>query len=205
MKHAAICMKCAVMTVFGLLLFMICTPQAFAQYKASGGLDHVEIGVFGELFRINQSDTNLAGVGARVSFNVLPLLQFEAEAAYDFNQVFTETDPTGAFIQRTNMRAIHGLFGPKLETNRGPVRFFITAKGGAINFRFDPRPAGFRTFASPVDYLRANNVDAVFYPGGGAEAFFGPIGLRLDVGDEIYFNNGAYNNLRITFGPSIRF
>ena len=131
MKHAVIYVKCAAMAVLGLLIFAICTPQAFAQYKASGGLDHVEIGVFGELFRINQTDTNLAGVGARLSFNVLPLLQFEAESAYDFNQIFTETDPTGAFIQRTNMRAIHGLFGPKLETNRGPVRLFLTAKGGS--------------------------------------------------------------------------
>jgi hypothetical protein len=67
-------MKRAVIMVLGLLIFAICTPQAFAQYKSSGGLDHVEIGVFGELFRINQSDTNLAGVGARLSVNVLPLL-----------------------------------------------------------------------------------------------------------------------------------
>ena len=134
MKYAVIYAKCAVMAVLGLLIFAICTPQAFAQYKAAGGLDHVEIGVFGELFRISQTDTNLAGVGARLSFNVLPLLQIEAETAYDFNQIFTETDPTGAFIQRTNLRAIHGLFGPKLETNRGPVRLFLTAKGGAVGF-----------------------------------------------------------------------
>ena len=133
-------MKCAVMVVLGLLVSVICTPQAFAQYKPSGGLDHVEIGVFGELFRISQSDTNLAGVGARLSVNVLPLLQFEAEAAYDFNQVFTETDPSGVFIQRTNLRAIHGLFGPKLETNKGPVRLFLTAKGGAVSILIRDRP-----------------------------------------------------------------
>jgi hypothetical protein len=186
MKHAAIYMKCAVMAIFGLLMFTICTPQAFAQYKASGGLDHVEI-------------------GARVSFNVLPLLQFEAEAAYDFNQVFTETDPTGAFIQRTNMRAIHGLFGPKLETNRGPVRFFLTAKGGAVGFHLDPGPATIGEFFSNVGSIRSQDVSGVFYPGGGAEAFLGPIGFRLDVGDEIYFNDRAHHNLRVTFGPTIRF
>jgi hypothetical protein len=61
------------------------------------------------------------------------------------------------------------------------------------------------TFFSTVSNLRANNVDAVFYPGGGAEAFWGPFGLRLDAGDEIYFNNGARNNLRVAFGPTIRF
>ncbi len=43
------------------------------------------------------------------------------------------------------------------------------------------------------------------YPGGGIEGHIGPIGLRLDVGDEIYFNNGTHNNLRASFGPYIRF
>ena len=32
------------------------------------------------------------------------------------------------------------------------------------------------------------------------EAFFGPIGLRLDMGDEVYFNNGGHNNLRLRLG-----
>jgi hypothetical protein len=204
-KPAVVCIKRAVVVVLGLLIFAICTPQAFAQYKASGGLDHVEIGVFGELFRINQTDTNLAGVGARLSVNVLPLLQFEAETAYDFNQVFTETDPTGAFIQRTNMRAIHGLFGPKLQTNKGPVRLFLTAKGGAVGFHLDQGPATIGQFFSNVSSIRSQNVSGVFYPGGDAEAFLGPIGFRLDVGDEIYFNDSAHHNLRVTFGPTIRF
>jgi hypothetical protein len=31
------------------------------------------------------------------------------------------------------------------------------------------------------------------------------VGLRFEMGDEIYFNNGGHNNLRITFGPIIRF
>jgi hypothetical protein len=37
------------------------------------------------------------------------------------------------------------------------------------------------------------------------EGFVGPVGLRLEVGDDIYFDNGARNNLRVTFGPTIRF
>jgi hypothetical protein len=39
----------------------------------------------------------------------------------------------------------------------------------------------------------------------GLEAFGGPIGIRLEVGDEVYFLNGARNNLRVTFGPQFRF
>jgi hypothetical protein len=37
------------------------------------------------------------------------------------------------------------------------------------------------------------------------EGHLGPIGLRLDVGDEIYFNSGAHHNLSMAFGPYIRF
>jgi hypothetical protein len=36
-------------------------------------------------------------------------------------------------------------------------------------------------------------------------AYIGFLGLRADIGDEISFANGAHNNLRVTFGPYIRF
>jgi hypothetical protein len=48
-------------------------------------------------------------------------------------------------------------------------------------------------------------VNAALYPGGGAEASLGPVGLRFELGDEIYFNNGAHNSLRITFGQTLKF
>jgi hypothetical protein len=48
-------------------------------------------------------------------------------------------------------------------------------------------------------------MNGVFYPGGGLEGRIGPVGLRLDIGDEMYFNGGAHNNLRVSFGPFIRF
>ena len=43
------------------------------------------------------------------------------------------------------------------------------------------------------------------YPGAGIEAFAGPIGIRLEAGDDIYFLNGARNNLKVSVGPVIRF
>ena len=104
--------------------------------------------------------------------------------------------------QNSNLRVLHGLFGPKFQTS-GPVRVFVTVKGGFTNFRFDPTPASFSTFTSSVTNLRANNVDAALYPGGGVEAFLGPIGLRLEAGDEIIFVNGAHNNWKVTFRASI--
>lgn len=171
-------------------------------------LNHVEVGAFGELLRISETgNTDLAGLGARLSINVATHVQLEAEMGYDFSRVFTEqfSNSSGSVTAvNSNLRTLHGLFGPKIQT-KGPVRLFLTAKGGAIDFMFDTRPPTFSAFTSSVDNLRTNNVSAVFYPGGGVEAFIGPIGLRFDAGDEMYFSNGTHHNLRIGFGPSIRF
>ncbi len=97
------------------------------------------------------------------------------------------------------------MIGPKFQTGGGAFRAFLTAKGGADNFMFSSAPVTFSTFTSSVAGLRTNSVVGVFYPGGGIEAYLGPIGIRIDVGDEIYFQSGAHNNLRVTFGPQIRF
>ena len=81
----------------------------------------------------------------------------------------------------------------------------MTLKGGFLNTRIDPAPATLGTFASSVADLRAKDVMGAVYPAGGLEGHLGPIGLRLEAGDEIYFNNGAHNNLRVSFGPYLRF
>src|SRR5580692_9715167 len=170
--------------------------------------DHAEVGAFVDYFKLGETSTNFVGLGGRAAFNVARHVQIEAEMSYDFNRVFTEgfTDTTGGTVttQNSNIRVLHGLFGPKFQTS-GPVRVFVTVKGGFTNFRFDPTPASFDTFTSSVNNLRASNVDAAFYPGGGVEAFFGPFGLRLEVGDEVVFVNGAHNNWKVSFGPQFRF
>jgi hypothetical protein len=189
---------------FALLLLVAgfgLAPMARAQ-------DHVEVGAFVDYFKLHETGTNFVGLGGRAAFNVAQHVQLEAEMSYDFNKVFTEgfTDTSGGSVTsvNSNIRVLHGLFGPKFQTT-GPVRVFVTVKGGFANFRFDPRPASFDTFTSSVDNLRSDNVDAVFYPGGGIEAFLGPIGLRLEAGDEVIFANGARSNWKVTFGPTLRF
>lgn len=188
---------------FAALAALIIVPALPAQ-----DLDHGEVGAFANYFRLNQTGNNFVGIGGRAGVNFGPFVQFEAEMSYDFNQVFTEgfQDTSGGSVTfaSSNMRVLHGLFGPKIQT-KGPVKLFLTAKGGFVNFRFDPRPASFDTFTSTVDNLRTTNVSAAFYPGGGVEAYIGPVGLRLDVGDEMYFAGGTHHNLRISFGPQIRF
>ena len=190
-----------------LLLFLflaLAVPGAFAQKD-----DHIEAGVFANYFRATQTTTNFAGLGARFGFGIFDRVKLEAETAYDFNQVFTEgfTDTsTGTVtLARSNLRVLHGMLGPKLSLGHGRLRPFLTVKGGGLVFLFDNRPATFNTFASSVQSLRTSSVNPVLYPGGGLDGHIGPIGLRLDVGDEIYFNGGAHHNLRLAFGPYIRF
>lgn len=190
-------------TVAGLILLgLALAPSARAQ-------DHGQVGVYGEYVRLQQTGTNLAGLGGRFALNANRALAFEAEMSYDFEQAFTEgftNTATGTVtLQRTNLRLLQGLFGPKLQTPRGPLRLFVTVKGGFVNFRLDPRPATFATFSSSVSNLRSQNVSAALYPGGGIELRLGPLGFRLEAGDDIYFNGGAHNNLRLTFGPVLNF
>jgi len=171
--------------------------------------DHFQVGAYADYFRISQTKTNMAGLGARVGVKALSHVMLEGEMSYDFNQAFAEgfTNPSGGAItfQNSNLKVLHGLFGPKIIAGHGAIRPFLTVKGGIINFRLDPRPASFSGFASSVDNLRANNVSGTLYPGAGLEGHIGPVGLRLEAGDEIYFAGGAHHNPRITFGPFIRF
>jgi len=188
--------------LFVCLLAVGFVPLASAQ-------DHLEVGAFADYFHLSQTNTNFGGLGARVGFGVYSHVKLEGEMSYDFDQAFNEgfTDTgTGSItVQRSGMRILHGEFGPKFELGHGRIRPFVFVKGGFVNFRINNEPATFNTFVSSINNLRVDNVNGVLYPGGGLEGHLGPVGLRLDVGDEMYFNNGAHHNLRVAFGPFIRF
>ena len=53
--------------------------KAFAQTPSYRASDHLELGIWGEFYHFDQADLNLAGVDARLSGNVTPLLQLEAD------------------------------------------------------------------------------------------------------------------------------
>lgn len=183
--------------------FML-APALFAQNDG-------EFGVFADYSRLptgGGGNINAVGVGARLSFNVHPNLALEAEGSYDPNRAYGYTNNGsngGVFgTYNANLHIANAMFGPKLQFGTGAIRAFLTVKGGLITFR-----GGNPSFIGTVNAIPTGETDAVLYPGGGLEAYAGPIGFRLDVGDEIYFSNsnagGAHNALKITFGPHIRF
>ena len=185
------------------MLFFAAAPIVMAQERS----DHVEVGVFADYFRFSQTKpvSNFIGLGARAAVNLHPSVQLEAEMAYDFKRNFTNTFSDGVTTTTvtTRFRTLHGLFGPKFQTGSGPFRVFVTGKVGFDNFTVTNQnaPAGFTSSVG----LDNGKTDFAVYPGGGIEAFAGPIGLRLEAGDEVYFDHGSHNNLKVTFGPQFRF
>jgi hypothetical protein len=182
-------------------LFLTAAPALLAQ-------DHVEVGAFADYVRLRDADNaNFWGVGGRVGFNIASHVQLEADMAYDFERQFTNTFSNGGtttFTQSNGLRLLHGTFGPKIQTNLGPVRAFVFAKGGFLNFGVSGAAVG-NGFTTQVGNFISGDTNGVFYPGGGAEFFAGPIGLRVEAGDLMYFDRGANHNLTITFGPTFRF
>jgi hypothetical protein len=181
------------------------TPILLAQ--EAGRSDHVAFGVFAEYFRFSDPGPtiNYVGVGGRAAFNVHPRIQLEAEMGYDFGRNYSNSFHNGITIAtvENKVSVLHGLFGPKFQTGAGAFRLFFTGKVGFENFNVtgESAPAGFVTAVG----LGSGATYFAVYPGGGLEAFLGPIGLRAEVGDNIFFNNGAHNNLRVSLGPQFRF
>jgi hypothetical protein len=168
---------------------------------------HGEFGVQANYLRLaNFNDLNTLGVGANLDFNVRRHFQFEAQMAYNFERNTTTTTNTGGFtsFNRTGLRSLTGLFGPKFTSGTGAWRVFGTVQGGFLHFNTSNN-GPITGFVGSVGSVTDFGTFGVFYPGVGVEAFAGPIGLRVDVGDEMYFNNGAHNNLRVAAGPQIRF
>jgi hypothetical protein len=169
--------------------------------------DHVEVGAFADYFRYSDAAPvrNFVGVGGRVGFNVHRNIQLEAEMAYDFTRNFTSTFTDGVTTElvTSQFRTLHGFFGPKFQTGSGAFRVFVTGKVGFDNFTITNQNAT-AGFVNTVGLTNGTTAFAL-YPAGGFEAFAGPIGIRAEVGDDIYFVNGAHNNLRVTLGPQFRF
>jgi|SRR6516162_8280055 hypothetical protein len=188
-------------------LLVLCLAVFFAPTLRAQS-DFFEAGIYGDYLRLSQTDTNFGGIGARVGLHVLPHVKLEGEMAYDFEQGFTEhlTDLSGNLVlEPSRMHILHGEFGPKVELGHGHIQPFVVAKVGFDKFFIDSCPVSLSCFSSQIANIHSSSVNAVFYPGGGLDAHLGPLGLRFDIGDEMYFNSGTHHNLRMAFGPYIRF
>jgi hypothetical protein len=172
--------------------------------------NRVEVGLLLDYLSVSQTKTNNFGVGGRLGYRIHRNVMMEGELAYGYGINFQEvyrnvTNGDVTAIGRTSIGVTDGLFGPMLQPAHGHFRPFVTLKGGFIDFRLSPSLIPYSSVVSTALGIRTSSLNATLYPGAGAEATLGPVGLRLEFGDAIYFNGGEHNNLRITFGPILRF
>src|SRR4029077_18251965 len=101
-------------------------PAASGQSNNKGDdKNHGNLGVYADFTRLQPADLNLFGVGGRLGINVRKHVVMEGEMAYDFERNKTQTITTGVITTtvRSDLRMLHALFGPKIQTT-GPVRIF---------------------------------------------------------------------------------
>lgn len=170
----------------------------------------MEAGIFLDSLSISETGTSNIGLGARFGYRVHSHVMLEGELAYDYGLNFHEayvnlTSGNIVAIENTSVGVTHGLIGPMLQPARGHFRPFATLKAGFMDFRLSGSLLPYGGIVSSVFGLRTSNLNFALYPAGGIEGSLGPVGLRLEAGDEMYFNSGAHNNLRLTFGPFLRF
>lgn len=190
------------------LFIFLALSAALAQDVARH--DRIEAGVFLDYLGISQTSTNNFGLGTRFGYRVYPGIMLEGEFAYDYGLNFDEaygnlSAGNVTAIERTSIGVTQGLIGPKIQRSAGHLHPYATLKAGFADFRLSPSLLPYSNVASSIFGLRTSNLNAALYPAAGVSATVGPVGLRLEAGDEIYFNRGPHHNLRITFGPILRF
>jgi hypothetical protein len=195
------------------LFLFAALPSGLAAQESSGAT-HGEVGIYADYFHLSpggSATTNYVGTGGRAALRY-HWMALEAEMNYDFARNITNTYTSGSgttvtttFV-KSSVRPLTGLFGPTFYAGTGPMRAFVTGKVGFIDFSTtNSEVVSGSTFTNSVAGVGGSGTHLAVYPGGGLEGFFGPLGLRLEAGDEVYLNNGTYNNLRVTFGPILRF
>jgi hypothetical protein len=183
-----------------LVSLFIFSTLAFAQ--------HFEVGGFASYgnFDVPDFPNSAVGAGGRVDIGITHYLKFEAEGSYDFRHPRVEIFNNGinASVDTLSLAILHGNGGLKFQLKDGSYFFFI--KGGVLNFMPEVKTTSvIGTISNNNGIATSDFTKGSLYPGGGVGFHAGPLGIRIDAGDEIYWSHGAKNNLRVTFGPSIRF
>ncbi len=187
-----------------LALVILTAPALLAQEE------HGQISVFADYVRLRHANnTNFWGPGASVAFNLNNYAAFEASMAYDPEKTFTSTNTatvgttTTTTTNQIGLRLWHGEFGPKFQTGFHSAKLYLVLKGGFLNF--STSNAGVATgLGNAVSQFGSGDTNGVFYPGVGIE-FGKRFGIRAEVGDLMYFDNGANHNLRLQIGPKFSF
>lgn len=175
-------------------------------YDDDSPREHVTLGAFLDVLRLQHASTNKFGFGGRLGLEMGRWGGLEFEGAYDFRQnvatSVTQSNVTTTY--NAGLRTTTFLAGPIIHT-RGPVRIFGTVKGGLLNFSVNTDTNAPAAFVNTLGNIRSGDTNGALYPAAGIELGGRHFALRGEVGDLIYFDRGANHNFRFTVGPTIRF
>jgi hypothetical protein len=189
------------------MMFLALVPALMAQTGTNE--ERGEFFFFADYTRLhNIPGSNFWGPGGSVSFNMGKYAALEGGVAYDLERTVTNhfTSTSGTTVTTTTtdngLHLFQGLFGPKFQTALGPARVYGTVKGGFLNFGVGNGSGS--SFTNQVGSVPFGDTNGVLYPGVGVE-FGKRFGIRAEIGDMIYFDNGANHNLKFMIGPKISF
>ena len=197
-------MRIRLAAIIGIMAPFLLVPHVQAQ-------GNNEVGVFAQYLHLKPASTG--GIGGRLSLLVTSGIQFELEGVKDFkSKAFNGQfqDSTGTLVtQKLTTDGYEFLAGPRFAL-RGKIPVFVSVRGGAFHFTTHLPDIGpnFQPNTTPPGVpigFRFKGTTGVLYPSAGVEFGSSTAGLRLDVGDEILFNYGQRNNLKIEVGPVFRF
>src|SRR5260370_28087957 len=117
-----------------------------------------------------------------------------AETASDLERTQTQANHVGGRTHtvRPNIRVLHALFGPKIQT-KGPMHLFLLAKVGIVNFGVGgPATAG--AINNQIGTIVNGDTNMAVYPGAGIEFNIKRISFRAEAGDEVIFLRGRTTN-----------
>lgn len=190
------------------LLFLVVCFVALASVLRAQEDEKFQAGVFADYFRSGATGTNMFGLGGRLGVDLVPHVTLEGDMAFDFNRGFNNAfsyNGGGASFITSGVKTLDAFFGPRYTFTHGRIRPFVELKAGFIDYMFNNVPVGSTSVSNGIQNLLNQNINAALLTGGGVEGKVGPVALRFDVADQMYFNHGAQQGLRVTFGPLIRF
>jgi hypothetical protein len=190
-----------------LLLLVVCF-MALASVLRAQEDEKFQAGVFADYFRSGATGTDMFGLGGRLGVDLVPHVTLEGDMAFDFNRGFNNAfsyNGGGASFITSGVKTLDAFFGPRYTFTHGRIRPFVELKAGFIDYMFNNVPVGSTSVSNGIQNLLNQNINAALLAGGGVEGKVGPVAVRFDVADQMYFNHGAQQGLRVTFGPLIRF
>ena len=176
--------------IFLVILFCGTPPQLFAQRYYDAELPRYEFGVQADIHYLDGVGEWGGGVGFRFDYN------FNEHIALDSELVFRQHDllaPSGG-TQSAVVGQTTGLLGVRVGKRVEDYGFFAHARAGFLHFGSD----------NGVTLLSRNTVPA-FDMRGTLEHYYGPVILRLELGEMIvaYGNAQAFSNVSLGTPPAL--